>query len=97
MSSSIAAVPAARSIIYLGLDVHKDSITIAVLPNGAKARPGSNDCPTTCARLRSGEKELQKGSNQAAMAATRWLRSRWIVPATTSCGCLIVHSPAAPD
>jgi hypothetical protein len=27
---------AARSIIYLGMDVHKDSITIAVLPCGAK-------------------------------------------------------------
>jgi transposase len=31
-----ASVAAARSIIYLGLDVHKDSITIAVLPEGAK-------------------------------------------------------------
>ena len=30
-----AAVPAAPSIIYLGLDVHKDSVTIAVLPTGA--------------------------------------------------------------
>jgi len=27
---------AAASIIYLGMDVHKDSITIAVLPMGAK-------------------------------------------------------------
>jgi hypothetical protein len=26
-----------HSIIYLGLDVHKDSITIAVLPEGAPA------------------------------------------------------------
>lgn len=35
--SSLAVVPvAARSIIYLGMDVHKDSITIAVLPAGAK-------------------------------------------------------------
>ena len=32
MSSSTAAA----SIIYLGMDVHKDSITIAVLPMGAK-------------------------------------------------------------
>ena len=39
MSSSPAvAVPvAARSMIYLGMDVHKDSITIAVLPQSAKA------------------------------------------------------------
>jgi hypothetical protein len=34
MSSSGPAV--APSIIYLGMDVHKDSITIAVLPIGAK-------------------------------------------------------------
>ena len=39
MSSRTAAaptVPAARSMIYLGMDVHKDSITIAVLPEAAK-------------------------------------------------------------
>ena len=35
---SLAVVPvASRSIIYLRLDVHKDSITVAVLPAGAKA------------------------------------------------------------
>ena len=37
MSSLAVAPVAARSIIYLGMDVHKDSITIAVLPAGAKA------------------------------------------------------------
>ncbi len=38
MSSLAAVVPhAARSIIYLGMDVHKDSITVAVLPSTAKA------------------------------------------------------------
>jgi transposase len=35
--SSLAVVPVARSIIYLGMDVHKDSITVAVLPTDAKA------------------------------------------------------------
>lgn len=35
-STRAAAIPV-RPIIYLGLDVHKDSITIAVLPEGAKA------------------------------------------------------------
>jgi hypothetical protein len=30
--SATAVTAAARSIIYLGMDVHKDSITIAVLP-----------------------------------------------------------------
>ncbi len=32
---AVAAAPP-RSIIYLGMDVHKDSITIAVLPQSAK-------------------------------------------------------------
>lgn len=36
MSSSAAAVVVAPSIIYLGMDVHKESITIAVLPTDAK-------------------------------------------------------------
>ena len=31
-----APAPAPRSMIYLGMDVHKDSITIAVLPQSAK-------------------------------------------------------------
>ena len=40
--SSVAEIvpdltPATRSIIYLGMDVHKESITIAVLPAGAKS------------------------------------------------------------
>ena len=35
MSSTVAAV-LRRSIIYLGMDVHKDSITIAVLPAGGE-------------------------------------------------------------
>ena len=37
MSSLPAGAVAPRSIIYLGMDVHKDSITIAVLPAAAKA------------------------------------------------------------
>ena len=40
MSSSAAAPSvsvAAPSTIYLGLDVHKESITVAVLPAGAQA------------------------------------------------------------
>ncbi len=34
MSSDAATT--ARPIIYLGMDVHKESITVAVLPEGAK-------------------------------------------------------------
>jgi hypothetical protein len=41
MSSAAEVIPdnspATRSIIYLGMDVHKESITIAVLPEGAKS------------------------------------------------------------
>jgi transposase len=53
MSSSPAAVPATpaiRPIIYLGMDVHKESITIAVLPAAAKTptriEKVPNDLPT---------------------------------------------------
>jgi transposase len=43
----------ARPIIYLGMDVHKDSITIAVLPAGAKA-------PTRLERLPNDLPKLKK-------------------------------------
>ena len=52
-SSPAAAVPVARSMIYLGMDVHKDSITIAVLPAAAKA-------PTRLERLPNDLPKLQK-------------------------------------
>ncbi len=54
--SSPAAAPAvspARSMIYLGMDVHKDSITIAVLPGSAKT-------PTRLERLPNDLPKLQK-------------------------------------
>ncbi len=41
-----------RSIIYLGLDVHKDSITIAVLPEGAPAPGRVERLPNDLAKLR---------------------------------------------
>jgi hypothetical protein len=57
--SSLAAIaaptmptvaPLVRSIIYLGMDVHKESITIAVLPGAAKTPTRlerlPNDLPT---------------------------------------------------
>ncbi len=50
MSAGPATVAATRSIIYLRMDVHKDSITIAVLPEGAKTTTRldrlPNDLPT---------------------------------------------------
>ena len=44
----------ARTSIYLGMDVHKDSSTIAVLPALAKVRRDWTGCPTSCRRSRSG-------------------------------------------
>ena len=58
--SSLAVVPvAARSIIYLGMDVHKDSITIAVLPTGATA-------PTRLERLPNDLPKLKKWLDRVA-------------------------------
>lgn len=58
--SSLAVVPvAARSIIYLGMDVHKDSITIAVLPATAKA-------PTRLERLPNDLPKLKKWLDRVA-------------------------------
>ena len=48
MSSS----PVAASIIYLGLDVHKDSVTIAVLPADATAPTRIDTFPNDFAKLR---------------------------------------------
>ena len=48
MSSSTAAAP----IIYLGLDVHKDTVTIAVLPADAKAPTRIDQYPNDVAKLR---------------------------------------------
>ena len=47
--SSHAASPA---IIYLGLDVHKDSVTIAVLPADATAPTRIDTYPNDFAKLR---------------------------------------------
>lgn len=53
MSSSTAAnVAAARPIIYLGMDVHKESITIAVLPEGAKAPTRVDRVPNDLPKLK---------------------------------------------
>ena len=49
MSSAPAAAP---SIIYLGMDVHKDSITIAVLPASAKTPTHLDRLPNDLAKLK---------------------------------------------
>ena len=52
-SAASAVVSVARSMISLDMDVHKDSITMAVLPGSAKT-------PTRLERLPSDLPELQK-------------------------------------
>ena len=59
MSSLAAAGPAARTIIYLGMDVHKDSITVAVLPGTAKT-------PTRLERLPNELPKLKKWMERTA-------------------------------
>ena len=62
MSSLAVVSAAARSIIYLGMDVHKDSITIAVLPAGAKT-------PTRLERLANDLPRLKKWLARVAREA----------------------------
>src|SRR6266545_1759721 len=50
--SSAAVVSAARSIIYLGMDVHKESITIAVLPADAKTPTRVDRLPNDLGKLK---------------------------------------------
>jgi transposase len=50
--SSKSTPAAARAIIYLGLDVHKDSITIAVLPDHAPAPERVERIPNDLAKMR---------------------------------------------
>ncbi|MDP1858269.1 MAG: hypothetical protein Q8K82_06350 [Gemmatimonadaceae bacterium] len=52
MSSSTAPTPAVRSIIYLGMDVHKESIAIAVLPESAKTPTRLDRRPNDLKKLR---------------------------------------------
>jgi transposase len=53
MSSTRASqTTAAHSIIHLGLDVHKDSITVAVLPSGAKTPTRVERLPNDLPKLK---------------------------------------------
>ena len=57
--SSAAAHPTARTIIYVGMDVHKESVTIALLPADAKT-------PTRIDRLPNDLRKLQRWLGRAA-------------------------------
>ena len=48
----MSSASAAPSIIYLGMDVHKDSITIAVLPMGAKTPTQLERLPNELPKLK---------------------------------------------
>jgi transposase len=52
MSSVAEVVSATRSIIYLGMDVHKESITIAVLPEGSKSPTRVDRLPNDLPKLK---------------------------------------------
>ena len=52
MSSVAEVVSSTRSIIYLGMDVHKESITIAVLPEGAKSPTRVDRLPNDLFKLK---------------------------------------------
>ena len=52
MSSQSTTCVAARSIIYLGMDVHKESITIAVLPGTAQAPTRVERLPNDLPKLK---------------------------------------------
>ena len=56
----------ARSIIYLGLDVHKDSITIAVLPSTAKAPTQLDRLPHDLAKLQRYLERVARGGELRA-------------------------------
>jgi len=74
MSSSQSTT--ARSIIYLGMDVHKDSITIAVLPAGAKTPTRIERLPNELLKLKRFLDRLgREGELCACDEARRWLRA----------------------
>lgn len=61
----------ARSIIYLGMDVHKDSITIAVLPAGAKTATRVDRLPNDLPKVkRALERIAREGEVRACYEAS---------------------------
>jgi transposase len=85
MSSSAAA----PSIIYVGMDVHKDSITLAVLPAAAKNPTRLERLPNDLPKLkrfldrlaRDGELRVCYEASGAGYVLHRALRE-WATPAT---------------
>ncbi len=68
---TIATPAPTRPIIYLGMDVHKDSITIAVLPQDAKAPSRVEKLPNDLPKLtRWIERVARDGEIQACYEAS---------------------------
>ena len=62
----MSSATVAASIIYLGLDVHKDSVTIAVLPADGTAPTRIDKYPNNFAKLRRVfERQAQDGELRA--------------------------------
>jgi transposase len=60
-----------RPIIYLGMDVHKESITIAVLPQGAKTPSRLDKLPNDLPKLKQWiERVARDGEIQACYEAS---------------------------
>jgi transposase len=65
-SSTASAVPAARPIIHLGMDVHKESITIAVLPDEAKGPTRVDRVPNDLPKLKRWLERVARGGELRA-------------------------------
>ena len=67
----MSAITVPPAIIYLGLDVHKDSVTIAVLPADATAPTRSDKFPNDVAKLRRVfERHAKEGEIRACYEAS---------------------------
>jgi transposase len=67
----MSSVVATSTIIYLGLDVHKDSVTIALLPEGAAAPIRIDKYPHDLAKLRRAfERMAREGELRACYEAS---------------------------
>ena len=71
----MSSLPTSPGIIYLGLDVQKDSVTIAVLPAGATAPTRIDKYPNDFAKLRRVFERHAKDGEIRATGVRRYDRS----------------------
>jgi hypothetical protein len=70
-SQSTTTTTTTRSIIYLGLDVHKESVTIAVLPAAARAATRVDRLPNDLPKLKRYLDRVARGGASCACAMRR--------------------------